>query len=206
MLPHDHPYLAPPPSARALLFDCDGTLVDTMGLHRIVWHQIFGRYGFDITDEWWEEYANVAVGPFVRAVVPDADDALVEQLLDEGNRLFLEALHLLEPIEHVVGVAHAFHRRLPMAVVTGGFREVVVPSLDVVGITGLFDHIVTADDVVDSKPAPDLYLRAMGLLGLGPDDVVVYEDSEIGMESARAAGITAIIDIRRAGASPSDEG
>ena len=198
MHPHDHPGLRPPAGVRALLFDCDGTLVDTMGLHRIVWHQIFGRYGFDITDEWWEEYANVAVGPFVRAVVPDADDALVTQLLDEGNTLFNEALHLLEPIEHVVAIALEFHGRLPLAVVTGGFREVVVPSLDTVGITGLFDHIVTADDVVESKPAPDLYLRALELMGLRPDECVVYEDSEIGMASARAAGITQVVDIRLA--------
>ena len=196
MHPHSHTSLTPPPGARALLFDCDGTLVDTMALHRIVWHQIFGRYGFEITDEWWEEYANVALGPFVRAVIPDADDALAMQLLDEGNQLFLEALHLLEPIEHVVAIAREYHGRLPMAVVTGGFREVVVPSLDVVGITDLFEYVVTADDVVDSKPAPDLYLRAMELLGVSPDEVVVYEDSEIGMESARAAGITAVLDIR----------
>lgn len=188
--------LDPAPGTRALLFDCDGTLVDTMELHRIVWRQIFGRYGFDITDEWWDEYANVAVGPFVRAVVPDADDALVDELLEEGNALFIDALHLLEPIEHVVEVARAHHGRLPMAVVTGGFRDVVVPSLDTVGITGLFDRIVTADDVTDSKPAPDLYLRAMELLGVGPEECTVYEDSEIGIASARAAGIRTVIDIR----------
>lgn len=189
-------WLDAPPGTRALLFDCDGTLVDTMALHRIVWHQLFGRYGFEITDDWWEEYANVALVPFVRAAIPDADDALTEQLLQEGNALFLEALHLLEPIEHVVEIAREQHGRLPMAVVTGGFRDVVVPSLDTVGITGLFDCIVTADDVTDSKPAPDLYLRAMELLGVGPDEVAVYEDSEIGMASARAAGIRTVIDIR----------
>jgi beta-phosphoglucomutase-like phosphatase (HAD superfamily) len=189
-------WLDPAPGTRALLFDCDGTLVDTMALHRIVWHQIFGRYGFEITDDWWEEYANVAVGPFVRAVIPGADEALAQQLLLEGNALFLDALHLLEPIEHVVAIAREQHGRLPMAVVTGGFREVVVPSLDTVGITGLFHSIVTADDVTDSKPAPDLYLRAMELLGVGPDEVTVYEDSEIGMASARAAGIRSVIDLR----------
>ena len=123
---------------------------------------------FEITDDWWEEYANVAVGPFVRAAIPDADDALVDRLLEEGNALFLDALHLLEPIEHVVAIARAHHGRLPMAVVTGGFRDVVVPSLDTVGITDLFDVIVTADDVTDSKPAPDLYLRAMELIGVAP--------------------------------------
>lgn len=188
--------LDPPAGTRALLFDCDGTLVDTMHLHRIVWHQVFGRHGFEITDDWWEEYANVAVGPFVRAVIPDADDALVEQLLDEGNALFVDALHLLEPIEHVVEVARAHHGHLPMAVVTGGFRDVVIPSLDTVGITHLFDQVVTADDVTHSKPAPDVYLRAMELLGVTPDECVVYEDSEIGMTSARAAGIRTVIDIR----------
>ena len=189
--------LEPPAHAQALLFDCDGTLVDTMHLHRIVWHQIFGRYGYEITDEWWEEYANVAVGPFVRAVIPDASDALVQQLLEEGNTLFVEALHLLEPIEHVVEVARAFHGRMPMAVVTGGFRDVVIPSLDAVGITDLFDVIVCADDVVHSKPAPDVYLRAMQLLSVAPDACVVYEDSDIGMASAAAAGVESIVDIRR---------
>ncbi len=193
----DSARLDPAPGARALLFDCDGTLVDTMHLHRIVWHQLFGRYGFEITDEWWDEYANVALGPFVRAAVPDADDALAEQLLEEGNALFLDALHLLQPIEHVVEIAREHHGLVPMAVVTGGFRDVVVPSLDTVGITGLFDVIVTADDVVHSKPAPDLYLRAMEVLGVRPEECIVYEDSEIGMASARAAGISAVIDIRR---------
>jgi beta-phosphoglucomutase-like phosphatase (HAD superfamily) len=189
--------LDPALGARALLFDCDGTLVDTMHLHRIVWHQLFGRYGFEITDEWWEEYANVALGPFVRAAVPDADDVLAEQLLEEGNALYLDALHLLQPIEHVVEIAREHHGRVPMAVVTGGFRDVVVPTLDTVGIAGLFDVIVTADDVVHSKPAPDLYQRAMELLGVRPEECIVYEDSEIGMASARAAGISAVIDIRR---------
>jgi beta-phosphoglucomutase-like phosphatase (HAD superfamily) len=189
--------LEPPPGTQALLFDCDGTLVDTMQLHRIVWHQIFGRYGFDITDDWWDEYANVALAPFVRAVIPDADDALVNALLEEGNALFVDALHLLTPIEHVVELARAQHGRLPMGVVTGGYRDVVVPSLDAVGITHLFDVIVCADDVAHSKPAPDLYLRGMELLGVTPDACVVYEDSEIGMASARSAGIQTVVDVRR---------
>lgn len=181
---------------KALLFDCDGTLVDTMGLHRVVWQRIFERYDFVMTDEWWEDYANVAVGPFVRAVVPEADDELVQALLDEGNLAFEDALHLLEPVEHVVEIARANHGRLPMAVVSGGFRGPVVGSLEAVGIADLFDLVVTADDVVHSKPAPDLYLRALDLLGLAPDECVVYEDSEIGIASARAAGITAVVDIR----------
>lgn len=189
-------YLNPPSTAKALIFDCDGTLVDTMGLHRLVWQKLFDPYGFTMTDEWWEEWANVALEPFVRAVIPTATDEMMQKMLLDANVMFNEQLHMLEPLEHVVEVVHRFHGVLPMAVCSGGFREPVVNSLGAVNITHFFDHIVTCDDVVNSKPAPDLYLRGMELLGVSPDEVVVYEDSEIGMASARGAGITNVIDIR----------
>lgn len=185
-----------PEGVSALLFDCDGTLVDSMGLHRLVWTELFARYDFEVTDEWWEEYANVALYPFVQAVVPDADMALADQLNVEGTAMFVERLHLIEPLEHVVDVARSNHGRLPLAVVTGGYRDVVEPMLEAVGIAGLFDIMVTADDVTHSKPAPDLYARAAGILGVDPATCVAYEDSDIGMESARGAGIGRVIDIR----------
>jgi HAD superfamily hydrolase (TIGR01509 family) len=186
----------PEPDTAALLFDCDGTLVDTMGVHRIVWAEIFARYGFEITDQWWEDYANVALMPFVRAVIPDASEELADELNIEGMARYMEAIHLAEPLEHVIEVVRAHHGRLPMAVVTGGYREIVVPTLDAAGITHLFDVIVTADDVVHSKPAPDVYERAAALLQVDPARCVAYEDSEIGMASAHGAGIGRIVDIR----------
>jgi beta-phosphoglucomutase-like phosphatase (HAD superfamily) len=189
-LPHADPETA------ALLFDCDGTLVDTMGVHRLVWAEIFGRYGFTMTDDWWEEYANVALVPFVQAVIPDAGMELADELNQEGMAMFMDALHLVEPLEHVIEVACEHHGRLPMAVVTGGYREIIIPTLDAAGITHLFDVIVTADDVVHSKPAPDVYSRAMALLEVDPVRCIAYEDSEIGMTSALAAGVGRVIDIR----------
>ncbi|HAN72305.1 MAG TPA: HAD family hydrolase [Actinobacteria bacterium] len=189
-LPHADPETA------ALLFDCDGTLVDTMGVHRLVWAEIFGRYGFTMTDDWWEEYANVALVPFVQAVIPDAGMELADELNQEGMAMFIDALHLVEPLEHVIEVAREHHGRLPMAVVTGGYREIIIPTLDAAGITHLFDVIVTADDVVHSKPAPDVYSRAMALLEVDPVRCIAYEDSEIGMTSALAAGVGRVIDIR----------
>jgi HAD superfamily hydrolase (TIGR01509 family) len=191
-------YLDPPEGARALVFDCDGTLVDTMGLHRVVWADLFSDHGFTITDEWWEEMGNVALEPFVRAAVPAASDALIARLRDDSIEMFDERLHLLEPLEHVVEVARRFHGVLPLAVCSGGFRVQVLGALDAVGITHLFDHVVAAEDVVNGKPAPDLYLLVMERLGVGAREVVVYEDSEIGMASAAAAGVTCIRDVRRA--------
>lgn len=186
----------PEPGTAALLFDCDGTLVDTMDVHRSIWTEIFARYGFTITDAWWEEYANVALVPFVQAVIPDASEELADQLNVEGMARYLEVIHLAEPLEHVIEVARAHHGRLPMAVVTGGYREIIIPTLDAAGITHLFDVIVTADDVTHSKPAPDVYERAVTVLEVDPARCIAYEDSEIGMTSAQGAGIGRIIDIR----------
>ena len=180
----------------AVLFDCDGTLVDTMPVHREVWAQILARYDFVITDEWWEEWANVPLLPMVREVIPGASPQFAEELNLEATDMFMELLHRIEPIEPVIELARRCHGRVPMAVVTGGYRAVVIPCLDAAGITHLFDHIVTADEVIHSKPAPDLYLLAMQRLGVEPADCLVFEDSEVGMQSAQGAGAGEIVDIR----------
>ncbi|MGI9137034.1 MAG: HAD family hydrolase [Candidatus Nanopelagicales bacterium] len=187
----------PDESTKAILFDCDGTLVDTMPIHRAVWSELFLRYDFVITDDWWEEWANLPLLPMVQHVIADATPELADQLNVEAMEMYNEMLHMIEPLEHVIEVAREHHGRLPMAVVTGGYRDVVVPSLDEAGITHLFDHIVTADEVTHSKPAPDLYALAMRKLGVEPESCLVYEDSEIGMTSARGAGVGRIVDIRQ---------
>lgn len=183
-----------PPSA--LLFDCDGTLVDTMAVHRAIWAELFARYDFEMTDAWWGTYCNVALVPFVRAAIPDASEELCDALNVEGMDMYLDVLHHVEPMEHVIDIARTAHGSVPMAVVTGGYRDIIVPTLDAAGITHLFDHIVTADDVVNSKPAPDVYARAVALLGVDAASCIAYEDSEIGMQSARDAGVGRVIDIR----------
>lgn len=190
------PFSDPPADARALLFDCDGTLVDTMGLYRSIWVELFAEHGFTLTDEWWQATGNVPIEPFVRAALPDASDETIAKLRIGAITLFGERLHRLEPMEHVVDIARRFHGVLPMAVCSGGFRQPVISSLKAVGIADLFDHVVTADDVQCSKPAPDLYLLGMELLGVTTEEVVVYEDSETGFASALAAGVARVIDVR----------
>lgn len=181
---------------QALLFDCDGTLVDTMGVYRIGWHQVFGRHGFEMTDEWFRTWGGHSTQSFVEAAFPDAPPEFIAQVSREGHETFLESVHLVEPFEHVVEVARAHHGRLPMAVVSGGPRVAVLASLRAVGIEELFDLVVTADDVPAGKPAPDAYLRAMADLGVDPARCVAYEDSASGMTSAREAGIPLVVDVR----------
>lgn len=185
-----------PEGTQALLFDCDGTMVDTMGVYRIGWHQVFGRHGFEMTDEWFATWGGHSTAPFVRAALPDADEALVEQVSREGHDTFLENIHLVEPFESIVAVARAHHGVIPLAIVSGGPRRAVVKSLEAVGIDHLFDLVVTADDVPTGKPAPDAYLSAMEQLRVDAERCVAYEDSASGIASATSAGIPLVVDVR----------
>ena len=186
-----------PAGTRALLFDCDGTLVDTQGLYRICWRQVLGRHGFEMSEEWFDIWAGYSMEPFLRAALPDADERLIQDIARQGIELFLESTHLLEPLEHVVAIAREYHGRIPIAVVSGGPRDAVLESLKAVGVSDLFDIVVTADDVPNGKPAPDCYLLAMELLKVTADHCVAYEDSSSGMAAASAAGIRFIVDVRR---------
>lgn len=188
--------LEPPPGTEALLFDCDGTLVDTLSLYRVCWRQVFGRHGFDMSDDWFAERAGKHVHAFVAEAFPEASEDLRTAITDEGMGLFMASTHLLEPLEHVVAIARACHGRVPMAVVSSGLGHAVRESLEAVGITGLFDVVITLDEVPAGKPAPDGYLRAAELLGVDPARCVAYEDSHTGVAAARAAGIRTVVDVR----------
>lgn len=191
-----HPEMTPPEGTQALLFDCDGTLVDTLSLYKVCWHQTFGRYGFELTDEWFATVVGNDVHTFAAAAFPDASEELRQQIIDEGMALFMASTHLLEPFDHVVQVAREYHGRLPLAVVSSGLRHAVIESLEAVGILDLFDHVFALEDVEATKPAPDGYLLAMSRLGVDPAFCVAYEDSTTGIESARAAGIPTVVDVR----------
>lgn len=188
--------MEPPPGTQALLFDCDGTLVDSLSLYRVCWRQVFGRHGFEMSDDWFANHAGNDVHEFVWQAFPDVEVSVRNGIIDEGMSMFMASTHLIEPLEHVVEVARAHHGRIPMAVVSSGLDRAVRESLDAVGITGLFDVILTLDDVAAGKPAPDGYLRAIEMLGVDPGHCVAYEDSTTGMESARAAGIPTVVDVR----------
>lgn len=189
--------LDPPPGTRALLFDCDGTLVDTLSLYRVCWRQTFGRHGFDMSDEWFAEHAGMHVHEFVERAFPGTDVDFRGAVIGEGMAMFMSSVHLVEPMEHVVEIAREHHGHIPLAVVSSGPNSAVWASLEAVGITGLFDVVLTLADVEEGKPAPDGYLRAMALLGVDPQHCVAYEDSTTGIAAARAAGIPTVVDVRR---------
>ena len=185
-----------PDDIRGLIFDCDGTLADTMPLHQRAWEQAMAELGGIFTERDGIELAGIPTRRIFEmlnerhgfTIDPDRGNALKEAYY---GRLVEQAL----PIAEVVAVVEAFRGRLPMAVASGGERLVVESTLRQIGLIEAFNTLVTADDVEHGKPSPDIFLEAARRLGVAPETCIVFEDGDPGIEGAKRAGM-AWIDVR----------
>jgi beta-phosphoglucomutase-like phosphatase (HAD superfamily) len=119
----------------------------------------------------------------------------VEQIVRDCLDSIKASIREIHINDVVADVARRAHRHVPLAVASGGSREVVLPALRHTGLYAMFDVIVTGEDAKCGKPAPDLFLRAAGLLGVPADRCLVFEDSAEGLLAAAAAGMAAV-DVR----------
>jgi beta-phosphoglucomutase family hydrolase len=185
----------PPGDFAAYIFDLDGTLIDTMPLHYRAWDAAMRSAGLQVKlDE--DLFYSLGGVPTVRvaeligkhygmAVDP-------QRVFHEKETLFLELqadAQLIQPVAEFARQAAATH---PMAIASGGTRDIVKRSLELAGIESLFKVVVTADDVVHGKPAPDMFLLAARLLGVEPTRCLVFEDAEPGIKGALAAGMQVV--------------
>lgn len=185
-----------PPETEALLFDCDGTLADTMTLHYEAWHQTLLLHGIDCPRSFIDEHAGVPTDLIVEEINARWGKSLdPPSITDEKENRFREVLHLTEPIEEVLATAHAYHSKLPMAVVSGGPLDVVSATLVAIHAFDLFPVMVTASDPVAPKPSPEIFLEAARRLNVDPTKCHVFEDGEPGIVAAKGAGMT-FTDVR----------
>ncbi len=180
----------------ALIFDCDGTLTDSMPVHYVAWHKTMNAHGIDFPEDRFYSLGGIPTDKIIRML---ADEQRIEvdarAVAMAKENAFLELLHLLEPIRQVIEVARHFHKRLPLVVASGGFREVIKKQITQIGCDGLFDDIVSAEDTSRHKPEPDVFLEAARRAGAEPTRCLVYEDSDLGLQAARSAGMD-YIDVR----------
>jgi HAD superfamily hydrolase (TIGR01509 family) len=180
-----------PADTVALLFDCDGTLADTMTLHYEAWHETLLTYGIDLPRSFIDEHAGVPTDLIVEDLNVRWGVALDPVTVsEEKENRFRERMHRTEPIEEVLATAHAYYGKLPMAVVSGGPYDVVSATLVAIEAFELFPVLVTASDPVKPKPSPDVFVEAARRLGVEPTKCHVFEDGEPGIVAARAAGMS----------------
>lgn len=188
--------IAPPEPFAALIFDCDGTLADTMPGHFAAWTAALRAGGGDITEERFYSLAGVTSAAIIEILNTEHGYTLdIPETVERKEQLYVDALHDIKEITAVADIARAYHGKVPLAVASGGLRSVVHATLDTIGLRPLFDAVVTADDVLRGKPAPDIFLRAAELLGVAPEGCIVYEDGDPGIAAAQAAGMR-VVDVR----------
>lgn len=179
---------------RAYIFDCDGTVVDSMPLHYRAWKAALAEWNCDFPEDLFYSWG----GKPVRNIIADLNQMHgltmpVDSLAVRKEALYLAQLPSLKTIPEVVEHITAQHGRIPLAVASGSRKDSVVGSLTTVGLLDKFDTIVSAGDYVHAKPAPDCFLLAAERLGVAPKDCLVFEDTQLGIQAATAAGMASIM-------------
>ncbi len=180
----------------ALIFDCDGTLADTMPAHYLAWLDILRPYGIPFPEDQFYSLGGKPTMEIARLVMATAREQVdLHRVAQSKEEAFLTRIGEVTPIEKVVSIARARRGRTPMAVASGGRRRIVELTLQQIGLLDWFPVIVTAEDTPRHKPEPDVFLEAARRLGVAPGACTVYEDTDLGVEAARRAGMR-FVDIR----------
>lgn len=181
---------------KALIFDVDGTLADSMPVHLASWKEVGEKHGFYYTREDLERYAGMS-GQEIVGVISDKFGLQLDfdRIVEEKEAAFLENLDQVKPIHPVVRLLEDYRGRLPLAAGTGGVRRVATQILDSIGVLNKIDTLVAADDVKKHKPHPDTFLKCAEALGVPPQRCMVFEDAELGFQAARNAGMH-VVDVR----------
>jgi beta-phosphoglucomutase-like phosphatase (HAD superfamily) len=183
-------------SVEGIIFDCDGTLADTMPLHWRAWQVITARHRIHLPEERFYSLGGVPSRDILKMLsleqgVPIDHLAVAREKETE----YLPLIAQVEPINSVVGIARANFGKIPLAVASGGTRHIIEQVLQHLGIRDLFKAIVTSEDVKNQKPAADIFLEAARRIEVPPQFCRAYEDTDLGMQAIRAAGMEAV-DVR----------
>ena len=177
------------------IFDLDGTLIDTMPLHYRAWDAAMRKSGLavQLDEELFYSLGGVPTRRVAELIAKHYGLTIdVERVFHEKEALFTELQQDAQVIAPTVAFARAAAKTHPMAVASGGPRDFVRRSLELAGLMPLFKAVVSADDVVHGKPAPDMFLLAAKLLGVEPTRCLVFEDAEPGIQAALAAGMQVV--------------
>lgn len=188
---------SPPSGTQALIFDCDGTLADTMPVHFLAWTAMLQQHGIAFPETTFYAMGGMPSDRIIRRLAHEQQVAVhdVTAMVDDKESRFLEMIDRVQPIDAVVAIADTHRGVLPMAVASGGERRIVRRTLGTIGVFDWFDAIVGAEDTERHKPEPDVFLEAAARLRVDPVACVVFEDTEMGLEAGRRAGMH-IVDVR----------
>jgi HAD superfamily hydrolase (TIGR01509 family) len=177
----------------AYLFDCDGTIVDSMPLQYVAWTQALAEWNCTFDEQLFYAWGGMPVADIIHLLNDRQGLSMpVEGVASRKESVYLELLPQLKAIPEVVEHIEAQHGKIPFAVVSGSTRESVTASLLSLKLLDKFDALVCAGDYKNSKPDPEPFLLAAARLGVAPEACLVFEDTDMGIQAAKAAGMASV--------------
>ena len=178
-----------------MIFDLDGTLADTMPAHYKACQLVCNAAGFDFPLSFFYEKAGIPTHKVFKILIDKlqrSEDP--QELSDAKEAAFMSCLDEVTPITPVANLIE-LHPDLPRSVGSGGLRSSVLGTLESIDLINKFEYIVSCDDVTHHKPHPETFLKCAELMNIDPKYCEVFEDSDLGLQAARNAGMIAT-DIR----------
>lgn len=175
---------------KAYLFDCDGTIANSMPLHYKAWKHILDQHNCPFPEEQFYAWGGRPIREILATLnILHGLDMPIDEIAVTKEKHYYSVISELEAVPEVLEHIHEAHGRVPFAVVSGSTRESVVRSLETLGLLDRFDTLVCAGDYTRSKPDPEPFLLAAERLGIAPADCLVFEDTDMGVDAAKAAGM-----------------
>jgi beta-phosphoglucomutase family hydrolase len=183
----------PAGSFAAYLFDCDGTIADSMPLHYIAWTKALAEWNCTFDERLFYAWGGTPTVQIVSQLNERQGlNMPPEQVSSRKEDLYMELLPQLKAIPEVVEHIEARHGQIPLAVVSGGGRDSVTASLNSLKLLNRFDVLVCAEDYKKGKPDPEAFLLAAAKVGVAPEACLVFEDTDLGIQAANAAGMASV--------------
>jgi HAD superfamily hydrolase (TIGR01509 family) len=174
----------------AYLFDCDGTIVDSMPLHYVAWKKALGEWNCEFPEELFYAWGGRPTAEIIATLNEKRGLSMpVQGVALRKEEFYFEMLPELKVVPEVLEHIEAQHGRIPFAVVSGSARDSVTASLGVLKLLDRFETLVCAGEYKKSKPDPEAFLLAAARLGVAPGNCLVFEDTEMGIQAAAAAGM-----------------
>jgi len=183
----------PPDPFQAYLFDCDGTIADSMPLHYVAWKTALAEWNCAFTEDLFYALGGMSVAEIIGTLNQERGlNMPIEKVAMRKEQLYYDNLPQLKAVPEVLEHIEASYGRIPFAVVSGSTRDSVTASLGALKLLDRFDALVCAGDYQKSKPHPEPFLLAAEKLGIAPEACLVFEDSDMGIQAATAAGMASV--------------
>jgi HAD superfamily hydrolase (TIGR01509 family) len=183
----------PPGPFKAYLFDCDGTIADSMPLHYVAWSRALAEWNCEFSEELFYAWGGMSVAGIIAALNEQRGLQMpADKVSMRKEQLYYENLPQLKAVPEVLDHIEASHGKIRFAVVSGSTRDSVMASLEALQILDKFDTLVCAGDYQKGKPDPEPFLIAAERLGVAPEYCLVFEDSDMGIQAATIAGMKSV--------------